>query len=63
MHSAVLRDTLEEIRKAEGAESFTEVIKDIHFYPDLHGQSPPFPLPSSHQTDFVSYTRQSFSHR
>lgn len=34
---AVLLDELEKIRKEEGAESLTEVTKDMHMYPDLHG--------------------------
>ena len=33
----VLLDELEKIRKEEGAESLTEVTKDMHMYPDLHG--------------------------
>ena len=33
----VLRETLEDIRQGEGAESWTEVIAHMHFYPDLHG--------------------------
>ena len=34
---SVLRDTLEEIRTKEGADSWTQMLKDLHFYPDLHG--------------------------
>ena len=37
----VLRDLLEEIKKEEGAESWTEMLKDMHFYPDLHGNRSP----------------------
>ncbi|KAI0319179.1 Pentulose kinase [Amylostereum chailletii] len=37
----VLRDTLEEIKKEEGAASWTEMLKDMHFYPDLHGNRSP----------------------
>jgi hypothetical protein len=33
----VLRETLEAIRQRESAESWTEVIAHLHFYPDLHG--------------------------
>ncbi len=33
----VLQETLEGIRRGEGAESWTEVIAHTHFYPDLHG--------------------------
>ena len=36
----VLRDTLEEIRVKEGADSWTQMLKDLHFYPDLHGTPP-----------------------
>jgi len=34
----VLHDILEEIRVHDGVETFTEVTKDVHFYPDLHGK-------------------------
>ncbi|VDB86784.1 unnamed protein product [Peniophora sp. CBMAI 1063] len=37
----VLRDTLEEIRTKEGADSWTQMLKDLHFYPDLHGNRSP----------------------
>ncbi|KAI0301961.1 Pentulose kinase [Multifurca ochricompacta] len=40
IHDA-LRETLEDIRLAEGAESWTEVIAHMHFYPDLHGNRSP----------------------
>jgi hypothetical protein len=33
----VLHDELEKLRQETGAESFTELTKDMHFYPDLHG--------------------------
>jgi ribulose kinase len=33
----VLRDVLEQTRKERGLENVTEVTKDLHFYPDLHG--------------------------
>jgi hypothetical protein len=36
----VLRDLLEEIRKEEKVDTWTEVLKDLHFYPDLHGSHP-----------------------
>ncbi|KAA1465926.1 Pentulose kinase [Dentipellis sp. KUC8613] len=41
----VLADTLEEIRKREGAETWTEVLKFMHFYPDLHGNRSPIADP------------------
>jgi hypothetical protein len=34
----VLHDQLVKIQKEEGFETFTEVIKDMHMYPDLHGK-------------------------
>lgn len=37
MPSSVLRETLEAVRQVEGADSWTEVIAHMHFYPDLHG--------------------------
>lgn len=36
--SLVLNDKLEELKKEEGVSSRTELTKDMHFYPDLHGQ-------------------------
>ena len=36
--ATVLADELERLRKEKKAESLTELTKDIHFYPDLHGQ-------------------------
>ena len=39
---AVLHDELEKLRVEAGAESFTELTKDMHMYPDLHG-TPSFP--------------------
>ncbi|KAI9507189.1 Pentulose kinase [Russula earlei] len=41
----VLRETLEGIRQGEGAESWTEVIAHMHFYPDLHGNRSPIADP------------------
>ncbi|KAH9040591.1 Pentulose kinase [Lactarius hengduanensis] len=41
----VLRETLEAIRQAEGADSWTEVIAHMHFYPDLHGNRSPIADP------------------
>ena len=35
----VLHDELEKLRKENGAESLTELTKDLHFYPDLHGKT------------------------
>ena len=37
---SVLHDELAKLRKENGAESFTELTKDMHFYPDLHGTHP-----------------------
>lgn len=37
--SIVLNDKLEELQKEEGVSSRTELTKDMHFYPDLHGAS------------------------
>jgi ribulose kinase len=34
----VLRDILEGMREEKKKESVTEVTKDLHFYPDLHGK-------------------------
>ena len=33
----VLHDELEKLKKEKNVESFTELTKDMHFYPDLHG--------------------------
>ncbi|KAI0069267.1 Pentulose kinase [Artomyces pyxidatus] len=41
----VLREVMEEIRKAEGAESWAEVLKEMHLYPDLHGNRSPIADP------------------
>ena len=35
----VLAEELEKLRQKEGAETLTEVTKDMHLYPDLHGKS------------------------
>lgn len=37
---SVLADQLEKLRIEAGAESLTELTKDMHFYPDLHGMAP-----------------------
>jgi hypothetical protein len=37
---SVLHEQLEELRDKDGLGSFTEVTKDMHFYPDLHGPPP-----------------------
>ena len=34
---AVLHDELERLREEAKAETLTELTKDLHFYPDLHG--------------------------
>ncbi|TFK85067.1 Pentulose kinase [Polyporus arcularius HHB13444] len=41
----VLADELERLRKEKGAESLTELTKDLHFYPDLHGNRSPLADP------------------
>ena len=33
----VLAEELEKLRQKVGAETLTEVTKDMHLYPDLHG--------------------------
>ena len=33
----VLEERLEKLRVENGAESLTELIKDLHVYPDFHG--------------------------
>ena len=35
----VLAEELEKLRQKVGAETLTEVTKDMHLYPDLHGKS------------------------
>ncbi|KAH8074935.1 hypothetical protein BXZ70DRAFT_1056364 [Cristinia sonorae] len=37
----VLHDELEKLRVQEKVDSFTELTKDMHFYPDLHGNRSP----------------------
>lgn len=34
---SVLRETMDKICVAEGKDTWTEGLKDMHFYPDLHG--------------------------
>ncbi|KAI0075433.1 Pentulose kinase [Panus rudis PR-1116 ss-1] len=41
----VLNKELEKMRDQEGVESFTELTKDMHFYPDLHGNRSPIADP------------------
>ncbi|THH01759.1 hypothetical protein EW026_g1009 [Hermanssonia centrifuga] len=41
----VLHDELEKLQAELGAESFTEITKDMHFYPDLHGNRSPIADP------------------
>jgi sugar (pentulose or hexulose) kinase len=36
----VLEKLLERLREEKGVESVTELTKDMHFYPDLHGETP-----------------------
>lgn len=33
----VLLEVLEKLRQEKQVDSFTELTKDIHFYPDFHG--------------------------
>ncbi|KAF9268339.1 Pentulose kinase [Marasmius fiardii PR-910] len=41
----VLYDTLQNLKKEANVESFTELTKDMHFYPDLHGNRSPIADP------------------
>ncbi|KAI0052638.1 Pentulose kinase [Auriscalpium vulgare] len=41
----VLRQIMDEVKRAEGAGSWTETIKDMHLYPDLHGNRSPIADP------------------
>ncbi|OJT04419.1 hypothetical protein TRAPUB_4875 [Trametes pubescens] len=41
----VLHNELEKLQKEEGAENLTELTKDVHFYPDLHGNRSPLADP------------------
>ncbi|GBE79116.1 Uncharacterized sugar kinase [Sparassis crispa] len=41
----VLHDELEKLRMEAGAENWTELTKDMHFYPDLHGNRSPIADP------------------
>ena len=41
----VIGETLETLREDAGMETLTELTKDMHFYPDLHGKlGSPFPI-------------------
>ncbi|KAE9398272.1 Pentulose kinase [Gymnopus androsaceus JB14] len=42
---AVLQELLQKMKKENGAESLTELTKDMHFYPDLHGNRSPIADP------------------
>ncbi|KAJ3975946.1 Pentulose kinase [Lentinula raphanica] len=42
---AVLQDLLQKMKKENGVESLTELTKDMHFYPDLHGNRSPIADP------------------
>lgn len=44
IHS-ILHDELEKLRVQADVESFTELTKDMHFYPDLHGNRSPIADP------------------
>ncbi|EPQ59684.1 Pentulose kinase [Gloeophyllum trabeum ATCC 11539] len=41
----VLHDTLVKMKEENGVETFTELTKDLHFYPDLHGNRSPIADP------------------
>ena len=41
----MLHDELERLRVEEGVDSFTELTKDMHLYPDLHGNRSPIADP------------------
>ncbi|PIL36645.1 hypothetical protein GSI_00334 [Ganoderma sinense ZZ0214-1] len=41
----VLHDELERLREEKNAENLTELTKDLHFYPDLHGNRSPLADP------------------
>ena len=41
----VLQDILDELVKEHGVANATELTKDIHFYPDLHGNRSPLADP------------------
>nr|GAT46184.1 predicted protein [Mycena chlorophos] len=41
----ILTDTLEKLRVEEGAETLTELTKDMHLYPDFHGNRSPLADP------------------
>ncbi|KAK7054856.1 hypothetical protein VNI00_003319 [Paramarasmius palmivorus] len=42
---AILYDTLQNLKKEAKVESLTELTKDMHFYPDLHGNRSPIADP------------------
>ncbi|KAJ7229081.1 hypothetical protein GGX14DRAFT_692885 [Mycena pura] len=54
----VLTDTLEKLRIEEGAESLTELTKDMHLYPDFHG-APPSPHSYQQYTEPVAQGNRS----
>ncbi|OCH85450.1 hypothetical protein OBBRIDRAFT_838957 [Obba rivulosa] len=43
----VLHDELERLSAERHADSWTELLKDMHFYPDLHGDSHSMPIPEA----------------
>ncbi|KAJ3987591.1 Pentulose kinase [Lentinula detonsa] len=42
---SVLQDLLQKMKEENGVESLTELTKDMHFYPDLHGNRSPIADP------------------
>ncbi|KAL0062626.1 hypothetical protein AAF712_010463 [Marasmius tenuissimus] len=55
---AVLYDILQNLKKEAGVESLTELTKDMHFYPDLHGNRSPIADPKM-RGSFVGLTLDS----
>lgn len=51
----MLQELLETLRKKEGVESLTELTRDLHFYPDLHGNRSPI-ADSQMRGSFVGLT-------
>ncbi|KIK65750.1 hypothetical protein GYMLUDRAFT_39265 [Collybiopsis luxurians FD-317 M1] len=51
----VLQELLQKMKKESGVESLTELTKDMHFYPDLHGNRSPLADPKM-RGSFVGLT-------